>query len=192
MGRDPSISVVVPDLTCHDVPGLFVVDGSVLPGASGANPSSPSWPSPSAPARTSPALGTRRAIDLTLVLSLRSLATWLSALWCGGDRLLAELEGAATVDGLAHGRPCHGSLAWCPRGGAEALSYELAFDLADGTPALLRGDKHVHLPRLLRGLTHLHVELLEAETGVVRARGRCRFDLRTLPAFLASSALRPT
>jgi choline dehydrogenase-like flavoprotein len=39
MGPDPATSVVDPDLRHHDVPNLFVVDGSVLPTALGVNPS---------------------------------------------------------------------------------------------------------------------------------------------------------
>lgn len=39
MGPDPATSVVDPELRHHDVPNLFVVDGSVLPTALGVNPS---------------------------------------------------------------------------------------------------------------------------------------------------------
>src|SRR6202042_385499 len=38
MGRDPKTSVVDTDHACHDVPGLFVVDGSVVRGPIGVNP----------------------------------------------------------------------------------------------------------------------------------------------------------
>jgi len=38
MGIDPSASVVDGDNECHDVKGLFVVDGSTFPTASGVNP----------------------------------------------------------------------------------------------------------------------------------------------------------
>lgn len=38
MGRDPSKSVVNPDHQVHDVPGLYVVDGSVLPTSPAVNP----------------------------------------------------------------------------------------------------------------------------------------------------------
>jgi len=39
MGPDPATSVVDPTLRHHDVPNLFVVDGSILPTALGVNPS---------------------------------------------------------------------------------------------------------------------------------------------------------
>lgn len=38
MGRDPKKSVVNPDHQVHDVPGLYVVDGSVLPTSPAVNP----------------------------------------------------------------------------------------------------------------------------------------------------------
>ena len=38
MGRDPSASVVGADNQVHDTPGLFVMDGSCFPTASGVNP----------------------------------------------------------------------------------------------------------------------------------------------------------
>ncbi len=38
MGRDPKTSVVDLDHQCHDVPGLFIVDGSTVPGPPGVNP----------------------------------------------------------------------------------------------------------------------------------------------------------
>jgi hypothetical protein len=38
MGRDPKTSVVDLDHQSHDVPGLFVVDGSTVPGPPGVNP----------------------------------------------------------------------------------------------------------------------------------------------------------
>ena len=38
MGRDPRTSVVGIDHQAHDVPGLYIVDGSTVPGALGVNP----------------------------------------------------------------------------------------------------------------------------------------------------------
>jgi choline dehydrogenase-like flavoprotein len=38
MGRDPKTSVVDLDHACHDVPGLFIVDGSTVRGPIGVNP----------------------------------------------------------------------------------------------------------------------------------------------------------
>jgi choline dehydrogenase-like flavoprotein len=38
MGGDPRSSVVGPDLEVHDVPGLFVMDGSVVPSSPAVNP----------------------------------------------------------------------------------------------------------------------------------------------------------
>jgi choline dehydrogenase-like flavoprotein len=38
MGHDPTTSVVSFDHECHDVPGLFIVDGSTVPGPTAVNP----------------------------------------------------------------------------------------------------------------------------------------------------------
>jgi choline dehydrogenase-like flavoprotein len=38
MGPDPETSVVGLDHQVHDVPGLYVVDGSTVPGPLGVNP----------------------------------------------------------------------------------------------------------------------------------------------------------
>ena len=38
MGRDPQTSVVGLDHQTHDVPGLYIIDGSTVPGAPGVNP----------------------------------------------------------------------------------------------------------------------------------------------------------
>jgi choline dehydrogenase-like flavoprotein len=38
MGRDPQRSVVGPDHQLHDLPGLYVMDGSALPGSPAVNP----------------------------------------------------------------------------------------------------------------------------------------------------------
>jgi choline dehydrogenase-like flavoprotein len=38
MGRDPKASVVDLDHQAHDVPGLYIVDGSAIPGPLGVNP----------------------------------------------------------------------------------------------------------------------------------------------------------
>ena len=39
MGRDPSASVVNADCRAHDVPNLFICDGSVFPTSTAVNPS---------------------------------------------------------------------------------------------------------------------------------------------------------
>jgi choline dehydrogenase-like flavoprotein len=38
LGRDPRTSVVGLDHQAHDVPGLYIVDGSTVPSALGVNP----------------------------------------------------------------------------------------------------------------------------------------------------------
>jgi choline dehydrogenase-like flavoprotein len=38
MGTDPGTAVVDADCRCHDVPNLYIVDGSVWPTSAGVNP----------------------------------------------------------------------------------------------------------------------------------------------------------
>ena len=38
MGAGPHSSVVGPNFECHEMPGLFITDGSVLPSNTGVNP----------------------------------------------------------------------------------------------------------------------------------------------------------
>jgi choline dehydrogenase-like flavoprotein len=40
MGRDPATSVVDAEGRCHDVPNLYIVDGSVMVTSAGVNPTS--------------------------------------------------------------------------------------------------------------------------------------------------------
>jgi choline dehydrogenase-like flavoprotein len=40
MGRDPAASVVDAEGRCHDVPNLYIVDGSVMVTSAGVNPTS--------------------------------------------------------------------------------------------------------------------------------------------------------
>ena len=63
MGRDPKTSVVDLNHQTHDLPGLFVVDGSTVPGPLGVNPQI-----------TIMAMATRAASRIDQVLSQRSVA----------------------------------------------------------------------------------------------------------------------
>lgn len=238
MGMDPSRSVVGPTHESHDVPGLFVVDGSVFPGAPGVNPQitimalserastfvvravessagragkqklrvapevehADLMPSPP-PARAAWSFseimaGPVREVDdavtrdvvLALDVAFIDLAPQLGSAFAGALRLHAELTGTASIGGRAKNVPCKGSLQWSPLGGTEALVYELELVTDDGTPLLLRGCKHVLLPRVLYGATHLHTDL-RTEDGALWARGMLTFDLRTMPSFLKSMEL---
>ncbi|MBL8783771.1 MAG: GMC family oxidoreductase [Deltaproteobacteria bacterium] len=252
MGSDPRRSVVGAELESHDVSGLFVVDGSVLPGAPGVNPQvtimalaeravggvgrridqvqrggaaaggskgaatvrghmravesaeveAPRDVAVAAKAKVAwtfaeiMAGGIRevreavtRDLTLTLDVAFVELAQQLRCLWSGGGRLVAELSGVVEFGGLAHGRPCTGSLSWAPLGGRRALVYELAFAADDGRRLIVRGEKHVLVPRILRGATHLHTTVIEQESGMVVGQGLLTFDLWTMPSFLRSFAL---
>lgn len=252
MGSDPRRSVVRGDHRCHDVDGLYVVDGSVFPGPPGVNPQvtimalaeqavdgvargvdaaegrrgskkrKAAGGKPASveaqgqgevaaevlpAARTKPAwvfaevmAGPLREVDeavsrelvLRLDVTFPHLPDQLRCLLAGGGRLTAELCGIAELGGMAHGRPVVGHLTWAPLGGRAALVYEARFSLDDGTPVLLRGEKHVLLPRILRGATTLHSELIKDGTGegAVLMRGVLRFDLWTMPSFLRSFRLK--
>lgn len=101
-------------------------------------------------------------------------------------RMDAVMAGSATFDQLAVAAPIQGSLCFeavRPR----RVSYEFAFEGADGRSLSFRGAKHPSLLRPLYSATTLWGSLFEGDRPI--AMVRLHFDLRRdLVAFLQSLA----
>lgn len=212
MGADPGRFVVSPEHETHDVEGLFVCDGSAVPGPLGVNPQVTIMAMSEraaafverrieGPRRAPRAPHRRIAFRETMAGTCEdartgeSLATSFTvdvALEAGLGQVIGErggtcgLEGTVTVAGIAASRPCRGSLALRPLKTRSNLLYDLSFEADDGSRWTLRGEKHA--PGFTpTGMTTLHTEL--RREGEVMARGRLHFDLRDVPKWLASFRL---
>lgn len=115
-----------------------------------------------------------------LRLDLDASAPGLLTLW--GDTE-ARLAGRVTLRGVADDAHAHGSLQIAPLR-RRRLRYQLQFRATDGRPLRLDGWKSVRLLRPVHSMTTLPVTVYEQD-GSVLGDGVLRFDLRTLPRFLA-------
>jgi choline dehydrogenase-like flavoprotein len=214
MGVDPKRSVIGPSHETHDVPGLFVVDGSAVPGPLGVNPqvtimALAERASEHVARRVEEGVRARKVerADGTQV----AFEETMSGLCVfepsdgGGTREVAftvkakgpplsalrggvmQLEGTISLEGLVDGARCEGTLEMRPLARRGTLIYDLAFTDAQGAACTLHGEKHTGWTSPLRGMTTLHTEL--RREGALLARGVLTFDLADLQPWLQSFRL---
>ncbi|MCC6217703.1 MAG: GMC family oxidoreductase [Polyangiaceae bacterium] len=208
MGADPARFVVGASHEAHDVAGLFVVDGSAVPGPLGVNPQVTLLALSERAAafverRLERAAGERSAAavrrlafaeTMSGTLSLRGRATHAEfTVDAEVDLDLASgvlekgrtfaLEGTVTIAGLAERVPCQGSLRMRPLQGRANVVYDLAFTGSDARDYTLHGEKHAPL-LAPTGMTQLRTEL-RCE-GELAGTGLLRFELRDLGSWLRS------
>jgi hypothetical protein len=209
MGTDPHRSVVGPSHQSHDVPGLFVVDGSVVPTALGVNPQvtimalseraagfvERALEAPRGASRYAVPEGVltfretmRGPLTLTDGRSVEALfhvAAWASR----GDLSLARrevrfgLRGTVHLPGVVTDGATEGTLVLAPLRSRGMLVYDLTFTDDAGRAVTLHGEKHRTLwPRL--GIVTLFTTV--AREGQTLGEGVLTFRLETLPAWLRS------
>ena len=211
MGADPSRYVVGPEHETHEVPGLFVCDGSAVPGPLGVNPQGTIMAmsehavdfverriegrsAAAAPQRARTELAfeetmagaCRRvsdggAFEAKLIVSVRAEPSLKKAIEARGSVL--SLRGTIALPGLVEETPCEGTLTMRPLEGRGTLIYDVSFHDRSGARWSLRGEKHARL-FLGLGMTRLHTEI--RKEGELVAEGLLRFDLRDVPSWLAT------
>ncbi len=210
IGTDPRTSCLGPDHEAHDVEGLFVTDGSAIPGSLGVNPQMTimalalraaeridarldrmSRPEPGPP--TTRALAFDETMFGTFRRTSESEARPLSFTLHARSRTLRDL--ARTRQVTIHGElVAEGFGARCPLEGTldldllatRELRYDFAFTADDGRSYRFVGKKTVRLGALRRTMTHLPAVLLDGEGDEI-ARAEVIFDLRRdLAEFLRS------
>ncbi|HJL19023.1 MAG TPA: GMC family oxidoreductase [Sandaracinaceae bacterium LLY-WYZ-13_1] len=217
MGADPARSVIGPTQETWDVPGLFVCDGSAVPGPLGVNPQVTIMALSERAAqfverRVEEGARVRAAVPEGPAVAFEETMSGLCQLEpdegggsvdvsftvraVGGlslERAIRQrggqwtLDGTITVDGVATERPCRGLLVMRPLRRRATLVYDLDFEDDDGTACTLHGEKHTRLGSALRGMTTLHTEL--RREGFRLGRGILTFDLDDLSPWLASFRL---
>jgi len=218
MGVDPRRSVLGPTQETWDVPGLFICDGSAVPGPLGVNPqvtimalserasqfverrieegSAPKTVHPTGPVvRFEETMGGLCSIEpdegggtAEVSFHVRAIGSLSPAQALRERGGTWRLEGRLHAEGVAEDVPCEGTLTARPLKRRATLTYDLTFSDDDGAPCTLHGEKHTTLSSLLSGMTTLHTEL--RRDGFRIARGVLTFDLSDLPPWLASWRLR--
>ncbi|MBS2011395.1 MAG: FAD-dependent oxidoreductase [Deltaproteobacteria bacterium] len=209
MGTDPKRSCVGPDGAAHDVEGLWVADGSVIPSSLGANPQMTimalalrtsealdarldARPRPS-PRGDAPALAFEETMSGTLQTESERETRPFSFALRARSRGLAdfaatrevEIEGELMAEGFGARCPLTGTL------GMDVLvtgklPYDFTFTSDDGRSFRFVGEKTLDLAALSRSMTVLPGRVL-GEGGVVVGRAEVTFDLdRDLLEFLRS------
>lgn len=211
MGPDAARSVIGPTQETWDVRGLFVCDGSAVPGPLGVNPQ-----------LTIMALAERAAefverrveeaarpvirepkgtlvqfeetmtgmcqldeggvVDVSFTVRAIGGTSWQEALRERGGSW--RLEGTIDAGEIASGSKCEGTLRMSPLRRRATLVYDLYFEDAEGREHTLHGEKHTGWSSLLRGMTTLHTEL-RCEGARIGA-GILTFELAGLADWLRS------
>lgn len=214
MGTDGSRSVVGHSHEAHDLPGLFIVDGSVVSGPLGVNPQMTIMALSERAAsfvgeRIDKNHGARSQRDNkitfaeTLQGTLVDIATGIErraridvAAATASDLRGQSCEGifhsdltcSVDIEGIATGQGATGRLTIRPGVQQGTFKYEVLFVDVDKRPLRLQGSKHVHPLRLLATMTTLHAELID-QAGLLLAKGTLRFPLQTLLPWLQSFKL---
>lgn len=211
MGVDPRHSVVDGNQESHDVPHLFLCDGSTLSGPLGVNPqltimAMSERASEHVERRIESSI--RRRTSPTAVVSFRETMAGQFDLRSGphadqrvdltfhvearlpvtdgiehAGGCLMELRGTMHFEGVASGTACVGTLQLRPLARRGTVTYDLAFEADDGTPMRLFGEKNVDSWNVLDGMTRLHTTVHD-EDGTLVAAGEMYFDVKDLPSFL--------
>lgn len=217
MGTDPARSCVGPDGEAHDVAGLFVADGSVIPSSLGANPqmtimalalrtaealdgrldklAASAPPAPPAPSKRT--LAFEETMSGTLVLAdrpdeRRPFSISLRARARDMKDFARTREVTITGELMAEGFGAR-----CPLAGTlgmdvlltRRIPYDFEFVADDGRTYRFLGKKRVRLGALRRSMTRLPARILD-DGGKVVATVEVTFDLeRDLVGFLRSFRL---
>lgn len=214
MGADARRSVIGPGHEAHEVPGLFVSDGSAVPGPLGVNPQVTIMAFAERAAehvarRVERAEGAARVAVPARRIEFAETMAGTCVLEGEDGRAIAarfrvgayaepdvvgslrdrggtlRLAGRIDIEGLATAQPCAGTLEVRPLRSRATLVYDLDMRDDEGRPLHLHGEKHVRLGDALGGMTTLHTEV-RRDDGEILARGVLRFDVRDLRPFLAS------
>ncbi len=211
MGADPARSVIGPTQETHDVPGLFVCDGSAVPGPLGVNPQITIMALSERAAqfverRVTEGARLRRVEPKGAQLVFEETMSGLCSLdeSEGGTvevsftvkavgeaspvRALRggvwQLDGTISIDGVAREQKCEGTLEMRPLERRATLIYDLAFTDDAGTPCTLHGEKNTSWRKPVEGMRTLYTEL--RRDGALLGRGVLTFDMRDLAPWLRS------
>lgn len=217
MGSDRRSSVIGPTQESWDLPGLFVCDGSAVPGPLGVNPQVTimalseraagfverrieGGARPRAARKAGPHVEFAETMSGMLALepgegggcvdaSFTVRAVGVASL----REALAQgggtlhLEGELSVAGMATRRPAEGTLVMRPAKRRGTLVYDLFFTDDAGVECTLHGEKHAGLLAGLRGMTTLYTAV--RRNGALVGSGVLSFDLADLSPWLSSFKL---
>jgi choline dehydrogenase-like flavoprotein len=217
MGSDPKSSVIGPSQESWDVPGLFVCDGSAVPGPLGVNPQMTimalseraagfierrieTGARPRADRKVGPHVEFAETMSGMLALDPGEGGGCVDASFTvraiGAASLLdalrerggtLRLEGELTLAGIATKRPAEGTLVMRPAKRKGTLVYDLFFTDDAGTECTLHGEKHAGLLSGLRGMTTLYSEV--RRNGSLLGTGVLSFAIADLSPWLSSFKL---
>lgn len=213
MGADPARSVIGPSHEAHDVPGLFVVDGSAVPGPLGVNPqitimALSERAAEHVEARIESGARARRASPAGTLLTFEETMSGLCMVEeseGGGTVELSftvkalgearprakgsvwQLAGTLRMDGVASDVACEGTLEMRPLLRKATLVYDLTFTDDEGRACTLHGEKNTGWRNPLEGMRTLYTDV--RREGSLLGRGVLTFDLRDLSPWLRSFRL---
>jgi choline dehydrogenase-like flavoprotein len=217
MGASAKTSVIGPTQESWDLPGLFVCDGSAVPGPLGVNPQltimalserAAAFVERRIEGGARPKLEQRAGSHVEFAETMSGMIalepaegggcadTSFTVRAIGATGLLEalragggtlRLEGELTLAGVASKRQAEGTLVMRPAKRRGTLVYDLFFSDDAGNECTLHGEKHAGLLAGLRGMTTLYTEVRRC--GVLLGTGVLTFAMRDLAPWLASFKL---